>query len=379
MNTRVAMLIHDYYPKVGGAQSLLRAQASKLCARGIEVDILTRGVAGEATFEKIDGVAVYRLPAPKPKALASFSFLLSALPLMFRLKPDVVHAHEFISPATAAVLGNAILKLPMVVTPHRSGPLGDVQRLQNRSGGAYRLKEIRERANALVVISREIGEELVQADFPIERLHDIRNGVDTERYAPLPEDEKAALRRSIGLPIEVPIVIYSGRLALEKRIHHLLSVWPRIRKINPDARLLILGEGDQAHQLHSMATPGVQFLGAIDDVTPYLKAADIFVLPSAAEGLSVSMLEAMSSGLAPIVTAVGGAPEVITHQQDGLLIAPDDLEQLETALQQLIESHAMTTQLGRAARDRVVARFSVDQSVDALAELYREVSKKSSQ
>jgi glycosyltransferase involved in cell wall biosynthesis len=102
-------------------------------------------------------------------------------------------------------------------------------------------------------------------------------------------------------------------------------------------------------------------------------------LPSAAEGLSISMLEAMSSGLAPIVTAVGGAPEVITHQQDGLLIAPDDLEQLETALQQLIESDAMTTQLGRAARDRVVARFSVDQSVDALADLYRTVSKQNSQ
>ncbi|MEY4684125.1 MAG: hypothetical protein RLZ25_584 [Pseudomonadota bacterium] len=368
------MLIHDYYPRVGGAQALLRVQASKLRARGIEVDILTRGVAGEAAFEKIDGVSVYRLPVPRPRALASVSFLLSALRLMSKLKPDVVHAHEFISPATAAVLGNAFLKLPMVVTPHRSGPLGDVQRLQNRSGGAYRLREIRDRADALVVISREIGNELIQADFPIERLHDIRNGVDTECFKPLAEAEKSALRRAIGLPNKIPIVIYSGRLVQEKRVHHLLAVWPRVLKTNPKALLLILGEGDQDHSLRAMATPGVLFLGAITNVRLYLQAGDIFVLPSAAEGLSVSMLEAMSSGLAPIVTAVGGAPEVITHRQDGLLIAPDDLEELETALQMLIKSNDMTSELGKAARERVLAHFSVDQSVEALAHLYEMLS-----
>lgn len=371
MNTRVAMLIHDYYPKVGGAQTLLRAQASKLRERGIEVDILTRGLAGEASFETIDGVSVHRLPAPQPKALASVSFLLAALRVMSRLKPDVVHAHEFISPATAALLGHAFFKIPMVVTPHRSGPLGDVQRLQHRSGGSYRLNEIRNRAEAFVVISREIGEELVQANFPTKRLHDIRNGVDTEKYAPVSDVEKRNLRITLGLPESAPVVIYTGRLVQEKRVCHLLSVWPRILRHHPEATLLILGEGDQAELLRSMAIPGIRFLGAINDVRPYLKSADLFVLPSAAEGLSVSMLEAMSSGLAPVVTAVGGAPEVITHQKDGLLIAPDDLQELESALSALIADSSLRIQMGKAARDRVISQFSVDQSVDALARLYR--------
>ena len=371
MKIRVAMLIHDYYPLIGGAQALLRSQAARLMDRGIDVVILTRSVRGEAPLEVIEGVPVHRLPAWGPRAVASVCFVASAVRLIARLKPDVLHAHEFISPATVALAAHALWGIPLVVTPHRSGPLGDIQRLQGRPGGGHRLNALRKNVEALVVISREIGHELMSAHFQKTRLHDIRNGVDTIKYSPLPPPQKRALRISLNLPEHAPIVVFTGRLVPEKRVNQLLSVWPLIRAACPAAMLLIIGAGEQWTELKAMAGPGVQMMGAIDDVTPYLKASDIFVLPSAAEGLSVAMLEAMSAGLAPVVTDVGGASEVISHLLNGILIAPDAISELKDALLLVLQDESLRYRLGLMARRRVVTDFSVDHSVDALCHLYQ--------
>jgi len=124
-----------------------------------------------------------------------------------------------------------------------------------------------------------------------------------------------------------------------------------------------------------MAAEGACFLGPQADVVPYLQAADIFVLPSAAEGLSVAMLEAMSCGLAPIVTRVGGSGEVITDGQDGLLIDPDDPPALQNALLKLLQEAGLRNQLGLAARKRIESAYSVEISAGKMFELYMELSK----
>jgi glycosyltransferase involved in cell wall biosynthesis len=371
MSLRVAILIHDYFPRVGGAQALLRAQAPHLQALGAEVTILTRRFPGALAFEKIDGIPVHRLPAPAPKALGSLIFTAAAVSLLHRLQPDVIHANEFISPATAALFAKRLTGAPVVVTPHRSGPLGDVQRLQNRRGGQARLKALREQADAFIVISQEIGVELRGIGLPAQKLHFINNGVDTTRFAPADPMRKPALRQKIGLPAAALTVIFTGRLVAEKRLDNLLTVWPALRAACPQAELLLLGAGDQEAALRAMPAEGVHFLGPQSDVTPYLQAADIFVLPSAAEGLSVAMLEAMSSGLAPLVTNVGGAAEVIRDGQNGLLIPSDDLPALQNALTKLLHEADLRMNIGLAARQRVEEAYSVTNSAEKLFNLYQ--------
>lgn len=370
MTLRVAMLIHDYYPLVGGAQTLLRSQAPRLMKLGVEVHILTRQTAGTAALEQLDDIWVHRFPVSGSKLLSSLSFTLLALNCLRQLRPTIIHANEFISPATVALLAKRSLGTPIVVTPHRSGELGDIVRLQNRLGGKFRLNALKNNANAIVVISQEIEQELLNTGFSVDKLHNIRNSVDSQRFYPLNPVEKKTLRQALMLPTESVIVIFTGRLVREKRLHHLLSIWPAVRSACPNVELLLIGEGDQESLLRGLSSPGVHFLGAKNDVRPYLQAADVFVLPSAAEGLSIAMLEGMSCGLAPLITQVGGATEVIFDGVNGLLIPADDLSALQTRLIELVVNTEQREAIGMAARQRIECEFSVQASVEKLHRLY---------
>jgi glycosyltransferase involved in cell wall biosynthesis len=375
MTLRLAVIIHDYYPRVGGAQALLRAQAPLLKARGVDVTILTRRFPGTLASETLDGISVRRLPIPAPKPLASLTFTLSGLSLLRHLRPDVIHANEFISPATTAMLAKRWLGgIPIIITPHRSGPLGDVQHLQNRRGGLARLNALCEQADAFVIISNEIGAELRGIGVPPRKLHFINNGVDTTRFAPPDPARKLALRQTLGIAPDVLTVIFTGRLVREKRLNNLLAVWPALRAAFPKAELVLLGAGDQESALRQMAVEGVHFPGPQSDVVPYLQAADIFVLPSEAEGFSIAMLEAMSCGLAPIITNIGGATEVITEGQNGLLIAPDDLPALQNALTKLLQDASLRADIGLAARKRVQEAYSIQISIEKLFQLYTQLA-----
>lgn len=375
MSLRIAIIIHDYFPRVGGAQALLRTQVPLLKARGADVTILTRRFPETAVSEMIDGIPVHRLPVPWPKPLASLTFTLAGLSLLRRLRPDVIHANEFISPATTALLAKKTLGgTPIVITPHRSGQLGDVQRLRNRAGGLMRLQALRDQVDAFVVISQEIGTELSEMGVPQERMHQINNGVDTTRFCPPDLDHKPVIRQQIGLSPDALVVIFTGRLVREKRLNNILAVWPALRTEFPKAELVLLGTGDQETALRQMGGEGVHFPGPQSDVVPYLQAADIFVLPSEAEGLSIAMLEAMSCGLAPIITNVGGAAEVISEGQNGLLITPDDLPALQQALTKLLRDANLRTSMGLAARQIVQEAYSVEISVDKLFQLYTQLT-----
>jgi glycosyltransferase involved in cell wall biosynthesis len=119
-----------------------------------------------------------------------------------------------------------------------------------------------------------------------------------------------------------------------------------------------------------MSVDGTQFTGQVKDAVPYLQAADLFVLPSSTEGLSNSMLEAMSCGLPVLATTVGGAPDVIEHGKNGFLIPPDDVDSLRRGLQTLLADGTLRFTLGSNARARILADFSLDSVADRLAALY---------
>ncbi len=120
-----------------------------------------------------------------------------------------------------------------------------------------------------------------------------------------------------------------------------------------------------------MQVESVQFTGQVDDAVPYFQAADLFVLPSSTEGLSNSMLEAMSCGLPVLATRVGGAPDVIAHGESGYLIPPDDRQALRRGLETLLEDRALRFNLGSNARQRILAEFSLDSVAKRLAALYQ--------
>ena len=148
----------------------------------------------------------------------------------------------------------------------------------------------------------------------------------------------------------------------------------QVRKTHSGANLLILGSGQDEDMLKMRAGSGVLFAGKVENVADYLKASDLFVLPSATEGLSNSLLEAMSTGLAVIATRVGGAVDVIDHQQSGWLVTPDQPASLQNALIALLEDKARRTQYGEKARTRIMQDYALETVASRLRELYERVS-----
>jgi glycosyltransferase involved in cell wall biosynthesis len=367
-NLRVAMIIQAYYPRLGGAERQLASLAPLLKKLGIEIQILTRRYDRTlAPFEMVNDVPVHRLPVPGPKPLAALSFSFSAIPSLARFRPHVIHAHELLSPATTAVLAKRIFGTPVVAKVLRGGELGDLAKLKKRAFGANRIESIKQGIDSFIVISNEIDNELAEVGVPREKRVFIPNGVDLTRFAP---GDKSALRRSLKLPDGL-ISVFSGRLDPEKRVNHLIEVWNDIVKKHPNATLLILGTGTEEEKLKRMAGANVRFEGNVKDVAPYLRASDIFVLPSSTEGLSNSLLEAMASGLAPIATAVGGAIDLLENGKNGILIRPDDPQALFSALTSLLSDLALRAQFGTHGRELIQKSYSLSAVAEKLNVLYR--------
>ncbi|RPI29133.1 MAG: glycosyltransferase family 1 protein [Chloroflexota bacterium] len=369
---RVAMIIQSYYPRVGGAERQIASLAPLLQRDGVELQVLTRRYPGLSRFEMIGGVPVHRLPVPGPKPAAALVFTLAALPVLRRFSPHLVHAHELLSPASTALAARRMFGTPAVAKVLRSGSLGDLAKLRKRPMGARRIQALVTGLDAFITISREIEAELAAAGAPAEKLVFIPNGVDSRRFAPLAEPERQALRRSLGID-GGPAVLFTGRMSAEKRLDQLVRLWPQVRQAHPQATLLLVGEGEQRPELEQAGGKGVRLIPPVDDVAPYLQAADLFVLPSATEGLSNALLEAMAAGLAVVATSVGGASDVIEQGVSGRLVPPDRPDLLLEAINGLLAGPELRRRFGQAGRERMISEYSLPSVAGRLKELYERI------
>ena len=366
------MLIQGYYPHVGGAERQLASLAPRLAALDLAVTVFTRRTGNLLPFEVIEGVPVHRLPIPGTRAGRSISYTAHALNHIRKLRPDVIHAHDLFSPSTTGLLARKLFNIPLVVKVVRGGHLGDLQWLGRRAFGRSRVNALCKNVDRFITISGEINDELASLGVEGERRAFIPNGVDSERFSPCRPEEKPGIREHLKLP-NGPIVIYAGRLAEEKRVKDLVDIWPTVCEHYPDATLLIVGSGDQESALKANNTPHVMFTGPVADVAPYLKAADVFVLPSVAEGLSNALLEGMASGLPCIATDVGGAQELITSEESGLLIPPRAPDVLLDKILALLHDKPRQSSMGASARQFVAENFSLEYVAQGLHQVYHEV------
>jgi glycosyltransferase involved in cell wall biosynthesis len=187
------------------------------------------------------------------------------------------------------------------------------------------------------------------------------------------------------LPVEVPnrtnvtkvTLSFFGRVGERKGAFDLIKAYAKLPAEQKDCSQLILagdGELEQGHKLVESLnlTKHVTFLGWIDARArdELLEKADVFILPSYNEGLPMALLEAMGWGLPSITTPVGGIPELVTSNKNGLLVTPGDIQQLSAAMQTLIENEALRVSLGTAARQSV-APFDVKTYCCRLVNIYR--------
>ena len=238
-------------------------------------------------------------------------------------------------------------------------------------------------ADAYVSKSHVLSEAYLQSGLPEVDLFRVPSGVDVEKFQPPAPQEKQSLRRKLGLAQDQIVILFVGILNERKGVHHLLAAFREIVPDYPGALLLIVGPSrpSDAAYLHDIRRDIVDFELStrvslvdrrVDNVDEYMKAADIFALPTRREGLSVAILEAMATGL-PIVTS--DIPEIalsqIEHGCEGLLVPPQNPGELAQTLSLLIAQPELRTSLGQAARRKVLREFTNSVVLQQYLNLYK--------
>lgn len=205
----------------------------------------------------------------------------------------------------------------------------------------------------------------------------IRNGVDIRRFA-LPPGARKALRLSLGFSETDLVLITVARFHPGKGHRVLFEAMRQLLHMYPNAKVICLGEGEGEAELRALCKDSslahcVRFAGYQRNVPEWLSAADINVLPTFYEGFPLTILEAMASGLPTVASNVGGIPEAIEDGISGLLVPAGDSGRLAEALTLLLGDTARRTQMGHAARERLLQNFVLEQQVRSTEKMYIEL------
>jgi len=204
----------------------------------------------------------------------------------------------------------------------------------------------------------------------------IPNGIDPGP-PPLPDRQRRRTdaRNALGLPLDAIVIGTIANFYPTKALDVLVHATALVTDELPDLRLVIIGDGPERPTVERLIGElalyeRIVLPGQRSDGRQFLPAFDQFVLASRKEGMPLALLEAMAAGLPVIVTNVGGMPEVVDYGHAGLIIPPEDPEELAAAILDLIARPELAEELGRKARDRVVARFTADRMTDQTISLY---------
>ena len=375
---RIVMIVGLFHPVVGGAELVCRKLAQGFIERGMSVTVLTSFRDGLPEYEIIDGIPVYR----KMKGWHPFGFGYMFSTFCFLMK----HRKEFDSMACfglflfipPAVLIKYLYGKKVIVRLMCSGSFGDFAAIRPLKVKCF-VTAAAKLCDKIIFMSQEIKKELEENGFPDEKLTFIPNGVDVDRFVP---SEKTVGSNGAN-------ICFVGRIEKQKGLDHLLQAFSLIKTRDHDVQLSIVGEGQQREPLEKLAhilkvRERVHFTGSTQEVLTYYQNALIFVLPSLSEGMSSSLLEAMSCGLPVVVTAVGGNREIVEWGSEGkkipgsqfkiadcgILVNPEDSKGLAEALSKLLDDGTLRSQLGERAREHIVSRFSQEQIVNNYVTLF---------
>ena len=231
--------------------------------------------------------------------------------------------------------------------------------------------------DAVVAISDAVAATVRAVGTDPARIHVIHDGVEPTRFDAW-RGRRAEARTAAGLPATHLVIVTAARLDPAKGQATLLAAFARLRRVHPDAFLVLAGEGPERAALEALVAQlgldGHVELSGRRDVPLLLGAADLACVPSRKEGLSVFALEAQAAGIPVVASRVGGLPEAVADGETGLLVPPGDVDALAHALTALAADPDRRAALGVAGRRRVFAQFTADHMAAATLEVYAAVA-----
>lgn len=386
-----ALIVTHNYPRFPGdpAGAFVARIAQGAAAQGIDVQVIAPHAPATSTSERIHGVGIRRFryaPAAMERiaytgglhqgtlrspmtALVFPGFLLafanSVRQSVRRFRPDLIHAHWWF-PAGWLV---SRTRVPYLITCHGS----DV-RLLERSRFARRIAvPVFRKAAEVTTVSRFLANDLRLS------LPDIAREV---QVTPMPVDVSSFLNGTKQSRATPPRVLYAGNLVPSKGVDLLLRAAAELSRRGVEYQVKILGEGPALGELRSLAQalrlgPRVTWAPFVSQ--PHMPAeygaSTVTVLPSRgqAEGLGLTLVEALLAGSAVVGTPAGGIPEVVRHEETGLLARDEDPTDLANQIQRLLADQPLRERLVRAGKEHVLRTYAPEPATAAFVELYRAI------
>jgi len=289
-----------------------------------------------------------------------------------RLRPDVIHAHDPHGVAMAALgLSVAGAGRHSVAPPLVAARRVDFH-LKGHSFSRWKYRQV----DCYVAASEAIRRILIADRVPADRVVTVHEGIDVDHVAAAPP---VNVHEAFWLPHDAPVVGNVAALVPHKGQRYLIEAAHLVVKEVPDARFVILGEGElRPHLEHLVRERALEkhvlLPGFRTDVLGCIKGFDLFVMSSVTEGLGTSLLDAMACERPIVATRAGGIPEIVEHEKTGLLVPPRDAHALAAAIVQALNDRALRARLAAAGLARVRERFTVERMVEETANVYKRVN-----
>jgi glycosyltransferase involved in cell wall biosynthesis len=381
------MVAGAYSPELssGGLQSA--AVARSLGSRLTAAVLTTTADPTLRRRDTVDGVPVSRvyIDVQSRPSFAWAMLQMAAALLRWLPRVDVVHVQGY---STKNIVITALARLfrrPLILhlqtARHDEPPAVKAQgRLAWWAFGS---------ASLYLSVSPALTAAAVAAGLPAERFRDVPNGVDPVRFSPPSPDERSALRRQLGLPAGAPIVLFVGIFSRDKQPQVLFEAWLKLQGEGGPASTLVCVGATSPRQFEADAQLAAGIRDAADRsgfgdrlrlvpptsrIEDYFRAADVFVLPSAREGLPIVLLEAMACGLPCIASRLPGSTDVmIDSGRNGHLVPSGDSPALANVLRAVLADPDAAARLGAAARATVESRFTIAHVAEQWLAAYHEV------
>jgi glycosyltransferase involved in cell wall biosynthesis len=361
---RILLLTNHLNP--GGITTYVLSLAQGLKKKGHLVKIASRGGGCEQILEDSGIKHIYLNLHTKSEL--SPRIILGKRRLMDVLRTeavDVLHAQTRITRVLSQFIQNR-LRIPFVSTAHGFYK----PRLGNRLFPCW--------GEGVVAISEAVKKDLIdKIKLNTSKIKVIYNGIDITRFNKnINDSDRNELRRNFGLG-SGKVIVNISRLSFIKGHIYLIKAMEKVSQEHPDVSCLIIGEGEAENVLKTAVNrlglaEKIKFYPSVSDTNKILLIADVFVLPTIQEGLGLAILEAMASGIPVVATNIGGIPEIIQNERNGLLVPVQDSQVLAGTIIRLLKDEPLRIRLVQNGRRTVKDKFSIKRMVGETEDFYRE-------
>ena len=378
------MLSWEFPPRIiGGLARHVDGLSRALASLGHEVHVVTLDFPDAPREEQAGSLYVHRVPVE----ISAPNFLSWVLLFNHFLekragqlakaygKPDLIHVHDWLT-VSAGVSAKHLLRSPLVMTFHST----ESSRSPSRSPESAMVEGLEWwgafEASGVVAVSGWMRTEVIsQFKLPLEKVYEIPNGVDIEKFSK-PVDIQGTRRRWNVEP-GGKLITAVGRLTSQKGFDDLIRAYPEIRMQVPKSRLLVVGDGYMRGELESLAEAErvrgyTTFAGFVSDsdLVDAIKSSDMVAVPSRFEPFGIIALEAMAGGSPVVVSRVGGLAEIVEDGVDGLEVPTNDPSSLAKAAIRVLSDEELSSRLAAKAKEKVKA-FNWESAASKTLEVYK--------